>query len=337
MPTKPMVTTLWVPGMVRTLRDAGWSEGRITSTLGLRRDQIELQRRIPLEKYLALLDLAAEVTGDPHFGLHFGAKHAFVTAGLLSYIMRNSPSLGAAITNTMRYVRLHVDAAELSLAFAGPEVRLVYRLTDPSIPPCRHYDELLMVCFLRFVRLGIDDGWSPHAVHFRHGAPADLAPYQGLFGAPVRFAQSDNAMLFDRQLLSRAIRTADHQLLPILEEHAQAVLAELPAPDDDLTGRLKRFLVGALPNDACGLSTAARALGMSTRTLQRRLRQRGIVYARLVDEVRRHLSSKYLADGNLSLGEIAYLLGYSESSAFNRAYRRWTGRTPSADRRRAAA
>jgi AraC-like DNA-binding protein len=75
---------------------------------------------------------------------------------------------------------------------------------------------------------------------------------------------------------------------------------------------------------------------MSTRTLQRRLRQQGIVYARLLEEVRRHLSSKYLADGNLSLGEIAYLLGYSESSAFNRAYRRWTGRTPSADRRAAA-
>jgi AraC-like DNA-binding protein len=76
---------------------------------------------------------------------------------------------------------------------------------------------------------------------------------------------------------------------------------------------------------------------MSTRTLQRRLQARGIVYAGLVDDVRRRLSDKYLADVNLSLGEIAYLLGYSESSAFNRAYRRWTGRTPSADRRSVAA
>jgi hypothetical protein len=198
VPTKPMVTTLWVPAMVRTLRDAGWSDGRIASAVGLRRDQVELQRRIPLDKYCALLDFAAEVSGDPHFGLHFGARHAFVTAGLLSYIMRNSPSVGAALTNTMRYVRLHVDATELSLAFAGPEARLVYRLTDPSIRPSRHYDELLMVCFLRFIRLGIDDSWSPRVVHFRHPAPADLAPCQGLFGAPVRFAQSDNAMLFDR-------------------------------------------------------------------------------------------------------------------------------------------
>ena len=107
----------------------------------------------------------------------------------------------------------------------------------------------------------------------------------------------------------------------------------VPVPHDDLIGRLRRFLVDALPRDEAGLSAAARALGMSTRTLQRRVRERGVVYAGLVDDVRRHLSRKYLADGNLSLGEIAYLLGYSESSAFNRAYRRWTGRTPSAARR----
>jgi AraC-like DNA-binding protein len=257
--------------------------------------------------------------------------------GLLAYIMRNSPNLGAAITNAMRYLRLHVDAAELSLAFAGPEVRLVYRLTDPSIPPSRHYNEVIMVCFLRFVRLGIDDGWAPHEVQFCHGPPADVAPYQGLFGGPVRFDQSDNAMLFDRQLLSRPLRTADHQLLAILEEHAGAVLAELPVADDDLIGRLRQFVLDALPHDGAALSAAARALGMSTRTLQRRLQARGIVYAGLVDDVRRRLSDKYLADANLSLGEIAYLLGYSESSAFNRAYRRWTGRTPSADRRSVAA
>jgi len=337
VPIRPMVNALWVPAMVRTLRDAGWSEARIASTLGLRRDQVELQRRIPLDKYLALLDLAAEVARDPHFGLRFGATDAFDTVGLLAYIMRNSPNLGAAITNAMRYLRLHVDAAELSLAFAGAEARLVYRLTDPSIRSSRHYIELLMACFLRFVRWGIDDRWAPHEVQFRHGPPADLSPYQGLFEALVRFDQSEDAMLFDRHLLSRPLRTADHQLLRFLEEHATAVLAELPVPKDDLIGRLRQFVVGALPNDAAGLSAAARALGMSTRTLQRRLREHGIVYARLVDEVRRRLSGKYLADGNLSLGEIAYLLGYSESSAFNRAYRRWTGRSPAADRRRAIA
>ena len=106
---------------------------------------------------------------------------------------------------------------------------------------------------------------------------------------------------------------------------------------DDCIGQLERFVIGALPHDGAGLNAAARALGMTSRTLQRRLRERDLVYARLVDEVRRRLSSKYLADANLSLGEIAYLLGYSQSSAFNRAYRRWTGRSPSADRRRAPA
>jgi AraC-like DNA-binding protein len=234
-------------------------------------------------------------------------------------------------------VRVHVDGVQLSLEYAGPEARLVYRLTDPSIALSRHYAELLMVYAMHVFRLGADDSWSPDEVWFRHGPPPDLAPYRDYFGAPVRFHQSEYTTVFNRWILGRPVRACDQQLLGILEEHASVILAQLPPPDDDLLGKLEQFVVGALPDDRAGIGAAARALGMSTRTLQRRLRERGIVFAGLVDEVRRRLSARYLADSTLTLGEIAWLLGYSESSAFNRAYRRWTGRSPSADRRRAAA
>jgi AraC-like DNA-binding protein len=337
VPTRPMVSALWVPAIVQVLRQAAWSEGRIARELGLRRDQLGLERRIPLEKYCALMDLAAKATHDDHFGLRFGATYAFDHASVLGYILRNSPSIGAAIRNAARYVRVHVDGVQLSLEYAGPEARLVYRLTDPSIAVSRHYAELLMVYAMHVFRLGGDESWSPAEVWFRHGPPPDLAPYRRYFGAPVRFHQSEYTTVFNRWILGRPLRAFDQQLLGILEEHASMILAQLPPLDDDLLGRLEQFVVGALPEDRAGISAAARALGMSTRTLQRRLRERGIAFARLVDEVRRRLSARYLAEGTLTLGEIAWLLGYSESSAFNRAYRRWTGRPPSADRRRAAA
>lgn len=337
MPTRPLVSALWVPAIMRVLRQAGWSEGRVSAALGLRRDQLGVERRIPFEKHCALMDLAAEVTGDDHFGLRFGATQAFDNSSVLGYILRNSPSIGAAIRNAARYVRVHVDGVQISLMFAGPEARLVYRLIDPSIAVSRHYAELLMVYAMHVFRLAADETWSPDEVWFRHGPPADLAPYRHYFGAPVRFHRSEYTTVFDRGILGRPLRTFDQQLLGILEEHANMILAQLPPPDDDLLGKLEQFVVGALPDDRAGISAAARALGMSTRTLQRRLRERGIAFAGLVDEVRRRLSARYLADGTLTLGEIAWLLGYSESSAFNRAYRRWTGRSPSADRRRAAA
>jgi AraC-like DNA-binding protein len=337
VPTRPMVSALWVPALVQILRQAGWSEGRMARELGLRRDQLGVERRIPLEKYCALLDLVAEVTGDDHFGLRFGATHAFDNTSVLGYILRNSPNIGAAISNAARYVRLHVDGLQLSLTFDGREARLVYRLTDPSIVVSRHYAELLMVHAMHVFRLAADESWSPDEVWFRHGPPSDLAPYRRYFGAPVRFYQSEYTTVFERDILGRPLRTFDQQLLGILEEHANMILAQLPPLADDLLGRLEQFVVGALPEDRAGVSAAARSLGMSTRTLQRRLRDRGIVFAGLVDQVRRRLSARYLADGTLTLCEIAWLLGYSESSAFNRAYRRWTGRSPSADRRRAAA
>jgi AraC-like DNA-binding protein len=332
-----MVSALWVPALVGTIRGAGWSEEQIGKTLGLRRDQLRLERRIPLDKYFALVDLAARVVGDPCFGLHFAATHAFETAGVFNYIVQNSPNVGAAIANATRYLRLIVDAAELSLESAGARAYLVYRVTDPSIVPSRHYAELVIAYAVKGMRVITGDGgWAPDEARFRHAAPADIAPHRRLFGAAVRFEQNEDALVFDRGLLSRPIHAADLQLLRILEEHAQEILAELPA-NDELVRRLEQFLVAALPNEAAGLSAAARVLGMSPRTLQRRLRERGIAYAGLIEQVRRRLSSRYLAEAKLSLGEIAYLLGYSESSAFNRAYRRWTGRTPSADRRSATA
>jgi AraC-like DNA-binding protein len=332
-----MVSALWVPALVGTIRGAGWSEERIGRALGLRRDQLRQERRVPLDKYFALVDLAAEVVGDPCFGLHFGAAHAFETAGVFNYIVQNSPNVGVAIANATRYLRLIIDAAELSLELAGSRASLVYRVTDPAIVPSRHYSELVIAYGLKGMRVMVDDpAWTPNEVRFRHAPPADVSPYARLFGAFVRFEQPEDALVFDRALLSRPIHAADLQLLGILETHAQERLAELPA-SDDLVSRLEQFVVGALPDAGAGLGAAARALGMSRRTLQRRLRARGIDYAGLIDEVRRRLSSRYLADARLSLGEIAYLLGYSESSAFNRAYRRWTGRTPSADRRSATA
>jgi AraC-like DNA-binding protein len=294
-----------------------WSEGRIARELGLRRDQLGVERRIPLDKYCALLDLVADVTGDDHFGLRFRATYAFDNASVLGYILRSSPSIGAAIRNAARYVRVHVDGLQLSLMFAGREARLVYRLTDPSIAVSRHYAELLMVHAMHVFRLAADESWSPDEVWFRHGPPAGLAPYRRYFGAPVRFHLSEYTTVFDRDILGRPLRAFDQQLLGILEEHANMMLAQLPPLDDDLLGRLEQFVIGALSEDRAG--AAVRALGMSTRTLQRRLRERGMVFAGLVDEVRRRLSARYLAHGTLTLGEIAWLLGYSESSAFNRA------------------
>ena len=217
--TKPMVSALWVPALVGSIRGAGWSEERIGRALGLRRDQLRLERRIPLDKYFALVDLVADVLDDPCFGLHFGAAHAFETAGVFNYIVQNSPNVGAAIANSVRYLRLIVDAADLSVELAGSRACLVYRMTDPSIVPSRHYTEMVIAYGLKGMRVIVHDaGWTPREIRFRHAPPTDLSPYERLFGATVRFGQDVDALVFDRTLLSQPIRTADLQLLQILED-----------------------------------------------------------------------------------------------------------------------
>ena len=151
-----------------------------------------------------------------------GRRTHFETAGVFNYIVQNSPNVGTAITNAMRYLRLIIDAAELSLEFTGPQARLVYRVTDPTIVPSRHYAELVIAYGLKGMRVIVaDHGWTPDEIRFRHAPPTDTSPHERLFGATIRFEQNENALVFDRGLLSRPIRTADLQLLRILEEHAQ--------------------------------------------------------------------------------------------------------------------
>ena len=163
-----MVSALWVPALVGTIRGAGWSEERIGRTLGLRRDQLRLERRIPLDKYFALIDLVAEVVDDPCFGLHFGAAHAFETAGVFNYIVQNSPNVGAAIANSDALFEVDRRCRRAGGGVRRTRACLVYRITDPRIVPSRHYTELVMAYGLKGMRVIVhDDRWTPHEIRFR--------------------------------------------------------------------------------------------------------------------------------------------------------------------------
>ena len=128
--------------------------------------------------------------------------------------------------------------------------------------------------------------------------------------------------------------TADPNLLQVLEHYIEDLLSRLPR-GQRIEGRLRQYVMKSLKNGPPRLAEAARCLGMSPRTLQRRLKDKGLIFDRVVDETRCQLAESYLESSKLTASEIAYLLGYSELSAFTRAYRRWTGSTPKATRRRA--
>lgn len=136
--------------------------------------------------------------------------------------------------------------------------------------------------------------------------------------------------MLPRATLARPCPAADAALSQVIVRHAEGLLAALPDPSDSFANRLRRLISAQLASGGATLTAAAHALKLGERSLQRRLADDGLTFDAIVEEVRRELALRYLADPALAIGEIAYLLGYSEPSAFHRAFRRWTGRTPEA-------
>ena len=257
---------------------------------------------------------------------------------MLSYAVLNAPTVGTALRNFERYSRTHLQGGRIGLAREGDEALLVYELDVSDHELARQHVEGAAVVALRILRHLVGPQFRPLRVLFAHRRPRDLSEHARVFGAPLLFEQRfDTALAFPVAELDRSVAGADRRLLPIVERHLDELLAS--GAKDAWLQQVHTAIAASLCDGAPDIGTVARQLGMSVRTFQRRLEDHGVVWKALVAEIRRELAHRYLANEGTNLTEIAFLLGYSELSAFDRAFRRWTGSTPLAARRslRAAA
>jgi AraC-like DNA-binding protein len=206
----------------------------------------------------------------------------------------------------------------------------------------RHAAEFTLAALLVISRQLSGQPLAVGEVAFSHPAPAaaTVALLAAVFGTTPRFGAPANALELDRAELERPLPAADATLSRIIERHAEALLAARPEPRAAMGQRVRHALVGLLGQGdgerEVSLAAIARRLGTSERSLQRHLADEGITFDALYEELRRELAVRYLADRSMAIAEVAYLLGYSEPSAFHRAFKRWTGATPAEARRRAA-
>lgn len=288
---------------------------------------------IPRDAVVALFQLAAERTGDEFFGLRLGATVDPRNMGLLAYLVTNGPTLQVALNDLQTCIRLFCDGADMRLNVANRRASLICRLSPSGGTKERQFVEWFMALIVAGLRRMIGAEWSPSEVSFQHSRPDDISTYTRCLGPEVIFDRPATAVVIDPRHLNDRPRDADDRLYPILKAQAEAVLGSGSATDD-LVKSLRAFVVRSLVKGYPAIEDAAREVGVSVRTLQRRLSALGTDYSRLVDDIRRDLAQQYLADESRSFKEIAHLLGYSQPSAFNRAWRRWTGSTPQEFRNR---
>ena len=186
---------------------------------------------------------------------------------------------------------------------------------------------------VRIAREATGTSLAPREVHFAHSAPDDPAEHRAFFQAPLTFEEPVNQLLFTREELTRPFRSADPALSGVACRRLEKMLKQLPPSDDSTAARVRRLLLESLAHGGASAGEVARELGMSERTLHRRLRAEKTSFRRILDALRGALSSDLLREPRIGIAEVAFLLGYSEPAAFYRSFRRWTGQTPLAFRR----
>ncbi len=283
--------------------------------------------RIPLAVETLLWDEGARATGDQAFGLHAAEKIRPGIFDVLDYVVRTAPTLRESLRRLARYNRLVHDAAIFTL-HEGPAVVRVEHALRAGAVQSRHAAEFTLASLLVFGSQICGAPLLPLAVEFRHPAPPDLREHARLFGRTPRFSAEVNAVEFDAATLDQPSPTADPALSRLVERNAEALLALRPAPAVTQEERVRRLLPALLGEGQATLAHTAQRLKMSERSLQRRLAGEGLTFDALLEELRRDLSLRYLQDPKVAIAEVAYLVGYSEPSAFHRAFKRWTGRTP---------
>lgn len=321
-------------GNARALMDLAAAKGASREALAERSgiDPAALQdqdNRIPFAKYVALMRAAKELCNDPALALHFGEAVDFAEMSVVGLIGRASETMADGFAQFNRYARLVVDEGlgtdRFVLSRDSGQLWVVDTRPNPSdFPEFIESSFARMVCTTR--------RWFPEAefikaVHVIHPAPAYRAEYDRIFRMPVVFESDRNALLTDEAWLTHRNPHASRYVFGILSTHAEELLKRLEQATST-RARVESLLVPVLHTGEANMNTTAGKLGLSRQTLFRRLKEEGTTFEKVLDELRHKLALHYLSGGKVSVNETAYLVGFSDPTAFSRAFKRWTGSSP---------
>lgn len=292
----------------------------------------QLPEALPADLYVRLLELGAALSGDPHFGLHVGERFKLGTYNVYGLILLSCRDFGHAFEQTMRYEQLAHDLGRSALQVADGQARYTWH---------SHYDAgQRHLADSVFAGIRVFGNWlagatlPPAALELSHdgGAPAGHPEYLRVFGALPRFGAPANRASFDAALLDWKVPNADVSLYPVLQQHAEQLLRMRHPAGAAIGSQVHAAIVRNLAQGQARLATVAEELKLSPRTLQRKLSEAGLTFQQVLDQARFALAKDYLRQPELSLVDIAFMLGFQEQSAFNHAFREWAGVNPGAYR-----
>lgn len=287
--------------------------------------------RLPASAMERLWAAGERLTGDADLGLHSAESYSPGALSIVGYVILSCRTAGDALVRLAHYAPLLNEGLRVSVEDRDGRTSCRFGAADGidsflHRSPRQAMETLAAGIVLTLKRLAPVPP-EPTLVTFRHAAPPQTAEHRRLLGADVRFGQAENAVVYASSALATGMLSADPALLDVFEADARRRLHLLKS-HGAVSGRVQAMLATRLKGEVPSLAAMAAELAMSERSLQRSLRDEHTSYREIVDEVRKHLALAHLSRHGATATDVAFLLGFSEPSAFTRAFRRWTGTSP---------
>jgi AraC-like DNA-binding protein len=314
--------------LVEGVEPAGVTRDELMRAASIDLDRLDdIDGRLDREEYDRVQIAALDLTGDEALGLHVGERVTARSFDVVADLASHAPTLRDAFQNFARFHRIVTDGPDTTLHEQNGVATVHYQFPR-SAPRCnRMRAEFAMVGFLRMVRTFTRRDDAAKAVYFEHDAPEYRIEYARIFGGAERFGHAFTGIEFDAALLDRSELARNGELYTVLESLAERKLSRVTR-EGGHAERLRDYLTRSALAERPQMDAVARSLGISVRSLRRRLDEEGVSFTSLLNEARATLAKRMLDDPRRSIYETAYAMGFSDPSAFHRAFKRWTGMTP---------
>ena len=307
---------------------AGADVSALMKTTGLDRGKIyDLNGRTSFDDVIELWDASYKMTKDRAIGIKAVDFLPFGAFRVIDFMVLTGATPTEGLAKAQEYYPLINQGFDLVIEPRND--KLVVELHNPVDPKHMpfHYVDFVFACVLSRIRFSAGSGLNPECVQLMCDRPDDETPYELLFRSPILYNQSVNRIKIEKYPLEARQPNADEYLFEMLDVHAQSLIRQIPG-ERDVLHELTRIIRSNLANGDIDLDSSARELGLSRRSLQRKLYKNGVTYRELINKIRFDLAKDLLSGNTSSIEETAFLVGYSDKTSFYRAFKRWTGKTP---------
>jgi AraC-like DNA-binding protein len=319
------ITIEVVEALVEYLRERQVDTDALLASQGISLTEGSDEGFLDFQVFSRLFEAAERETGDPYIGLHVGEGFLARHWGRLGYLIIAGSDGFEGLHYLERFARIVTNALLLKFEIDGPILRCTFGLATPRYS--RHVVDYFTSSAFALSALTSNGSFRFSDVQFQHAWEGDASEYEKVLKAPCTFGASENCITVKVDQFASISMHRDPRLKRILEEHANAVLQRIKS-DDEWLKQVRSFVVEALPNGLPSLKKTAEHFEQNERTFQRALARLGVNFQELIDELRMNLALEYMRN-DYGFLDIALMLGYSEQSAFHRAFKRWTGLPPS--------